>query len=98
MPDADTLMRQAHMTAHDYMLHARADIDSIFGDGYAEAHPELVGAYMQTAVRDFHTTFTVQSRETLVYALDRIADALNGENNSGVGYALEAIAGALSKK
>jgi hypothetical protein len=33
----DTLMRQASMTAWE------------FGDGYAEEHPELLGAYMQTA-------------------------------------------------
>jgi hypothetical protein len=98
MTDADTLMRQAHMTAHDYMLNARVDIDSIFGAGYAKAHPELVAAYMQTAVRDFHTTFTVHSQQTLVHAIDRIADALTGKNNSGVGYALEEIAGALSKE
>jgi hypothetical protein len=30
------------------MLRAVRKINEAFGDGYAEDHPELVGAYMQT--------------------------------------------------
>ena len=41
--------RQASMLARDYMLNARSDVDEIFGAGYAEAHPELVGACVQAA-------------------------------------------------
>ncbi len=32
------------------MQRAVADIDALFGTGYAKAHPDLVGAYMQTEV------------------------------------------------
>src|SRR6516162_4954672 len=48
-----TLMRQAQMTAHDYMAQARHDIDEVFGERYAISHPELIAAYMQTAALDF---------------------------------------------
>jgi len=37
--DYDTLLRQATMTAHDYLLHAIADIDKVLGKGYAKDHP-----------------------------------------------------------
>jgi hypothetical protein len=63
----DDLMRQACMTAHDYMLNARADIDKMFGAGHAAKHPELVAAYMNAAATDFAATFGLQS----------IADALS---------------------
>ena len=53
--DFDTLMRQASMTAHDYMLSARNSIDKLFGEGYAAEHPELVAAFMTTAASDFQT-------------------------------------------
>jgi hypothetical protein len=46
--DYDTLLRQATMTAHDYLLHAIADIDKVLGKGYAKDPPELIAAYMQT--------------------------------------------------
>lgn len=49
----DTLMRQASMTACDYMIHAVEDIDRIFGEGYAAKNPELVAAYINTAAIDF---------------------------------------------
>ncbi len=65
---ADTLMKQAMMTAHDYMNHARFDIDEMFGDGFARNNPSLVAAYMQTAAIDFAATFGLQG----------IAESLNG--------------------
>ena len=54
---AQKLMRQACMTAHDYLLHGRSDIDGQMGAGYAKAHPELLAAYMQTAALDFMAGF-----------------------------------------
>lgn len=49
------VMRQASMTANDYMLDAKAMIDAAFGTDYAYEHPELVAAFMRTAAQDFHT-------------------------------------------
>jgi hypothetical protein len=48
-PTVETLFRQASMTAHTYFHEAIEYIDKAFGEGYAEAHPELVGAFMRTA-------------------------------------------------
>ena len=69
--DAHTLMRQAWMTADDYMRNAAECIDTLFGDGYAEKHPELIGIFMQTAARDFHTAM-------MKAGMDGIADAAFG--------------------
>ncbi|KGK24271.1 hypothetical protein [Pseudomonas plecoglossicida] len=52
--DYGTLMRQAGMTATDYMIDAVDAIDRQFGEGYAKKHPELVGAFIQTAAADFN--------------------------------------------
>jgi hypothetical protein len=70
----DGAMRQAWMTAHDYMLHAKSDIDEIFGDGYATRHPELVGAYMKTAVTDYGAWVLMTQLEALVSALSAASE------------------------
>ena len=70
---AKELMRQACMTAHDYLLHGRSDIDGQMGAGYAKAHPELLAAYMQTAALDFMAGFLAKE---VGGALERIAEIL----------------------
>ena len=52
----EELMKQATMTAGFYMEEAVRRIDEKFGEGYASRHPELVGAFMRTAARDFDTS------------------------------------------
>ena len=54
--DSYEVMKQADMTAHDYMSWAIENIDRQLGDGYAINHPGLIGAYMRTAAQDFHTS------------------------------------------
>ena len=54
----DTLLSQASDTASIYMGRAIYEIDLLFGDGYAENHPELVAAFMQTAALDYHASAT----------------------------------------
>lgn len=71
MLTAQELMNQACMTAHDYMNHARSDIDAMFGAGYAAKHPELIAAYMQAAATDFLATFGSQ---TIADSIERVAD------------------------
>lgn len=73
MRDAEYFMKQAAMTAHDYMLHAKEDIDKIFGEGFAAKNPSLVAAYMQTAALDFATMFGLQN---VSESLDGIAERL----------------------
>ena len=52
--DADTLMRQAAMTADEYLRKAISAIDEAFDErGYAKKHPELIAAFMQTCAMDF---------------------------------------------
>ena len=49
----DTLFKQAPMTAHSYLINAINDLDEQFGKGYAQAHPELVAAYMNVCNHEF---------------------------------------------
>ena len=63
MIDPPQAMRQAMMTAHDYMRNAKHDIDEIFGPDTAIENPELVAAYMNAAAIDY-----------LAYTVLRIAE------------------------
>lgn len=53
MATYETLVAQASKTASEYLREAAASIDEMFGEGYSKEHPELVGAFMQTAALDF---------------------------------------------
>jgi hypothetical protein len=70
---ADDLMRQAKMTAHDYLLAAINDIDETLGQGTARKHPELIAAYIQTAAMDFAGGIIAQQIRA---GLDHIAEVL----------------------
>jgi hypothetical protein len=78
---AQELLRQAMMTAHDYMLRARCDIDEIFGPGFARDNPALVGAYMQTAARDYASGMLDNGIDHLVSAIETLAHALDQQGD-----------------
>jgi hypothetical protein len=59
------------MTAEEYMTHARTDIDAQFEEDYAAAHPELLGAYMQTAAMDYGVAIIARAIETLAAAVEK---------------------------
>lgn len=82
---AGLLMDQASMTAATYFRKAVETIDDQFGEGYAKAHPELVGAFMRTCTADFSACFTSDF-------LDKIATALGDISGS-----LSSVAGAVSE-
>jgi len=48
---------------------ARQEIDRVFGDGYAAAHPELAAVVVQTAASDW-------AAARLAVAIERVAQAL----------------------
>jgi hypothetical protein len=70
-------MRQASMTAHDYMLAAVRDIDEIFGKGYAQAHPELVGAFIQTCAIDYLASRLESQLEAIDDNIGVLSSSLN---------------------
>jgi len=80
--DAGTLMNQAVMTAKTYLIGAKKEIDDVFGDGYAEAHPELVSAFLRTCAADFGAAvagaIAQDTAESLAGAIREIADNMNG--------------------
>ena len=67
-------MEHARMSAHDSMSHARADIDALFGPGYAHANPGLVAAYITAAATAFQAGWGLQE---LALRLDGIAEAID---------------------
>jgi hypothetical protein len=71
--DPGTLMRQASMTAHDYLIAAVENIDKMFGKGYAKEHPELTGAFIQAASLDFVGASLAKS---IGEAIEGLADAV----------------------
>jgi hypothetical protein len=62
-----TLLRQASMTADEYLCEAMQCIDRRLGKGYAKAHPELIAAFIQTAAIDMGTA-------VIARAIERVAD------------------------
>jgi hypothetical protein len=69
----ETLMRQASMTADEYLNKAVTAIDRVLGDGYAKQHPELIAEFMRTAAADFNTAITAQAVQS---AGSEIAEAI----------------------
>ena len=69
-------MRQGAMTAAEYLRSAIDHIDAELGKGYAKAHPELIGAFMQTAVLDLGAATIARAVQGIDPALDGVAVAL----------------------
>jgi hypothetical protein len=78
------------MTAHDYMVNAKSDIDEMFGKDYAVKHPELVAAYMQAAAQDFHTGVIAKE---IGGAIETVGETISGALNHF--HALDGIAEAI---
>ena len=72
---AETLLRQAGMTAAEYLDNAVDEIDVKFGDGFAKEHPELVGAFMHTAALDFASAVITSAIQDLAEDLAKAKDA-----------------------
>jgi DNA-binding phage protein len=57
------------MAVEDYLNSAIDSLDRNFGKGYAQKHPELVGAYINACVREQFTPYVAN-------ALGDIADSI----------------------
>ena len=71
-------MLDASETAKHYMFKATGIIDKRFGKNYAEKHPELIGAFMQTAAIDFATGMMVKHLISITDHLSDITNQLSG--------------------
>ena len=65
--NGDTIMRQAMLSAHDYLMHAIDDVPKGAG------HTELVAAYVVASAIDYGATTIAQQIRA---GLDGIADAI----------------------
>jgi hypothetical protein len=64
-------MKQAAMTANEYLIDAIDSIDKRFGDGYAQKHPELIVGFMTTAAKDFQACLISQQLELIAKQLKK---------------------------
>ena len=69
--DADMLLKQASMTAHDYLWSAVDLIDKQFGDGFARKNPELVAQMIRAQSADFNTSIMKTRRRTFATVYGR---------------------------
>jgi hypothetical protein len=107
--DFTTMLRQAGMTAETYLIDGVVAIDKFFGKGFAKEHPELIGAFMQSAATEcarrtiaqqiragldeLGVAIDLTSRET-GKMLGAIADPLQVETFDGISGTLRDLAGA----
>ena len=89
--DFDTLMDRASATAYSYMLSTVHNIDQTFGEGYAKAHPVLVGAMVQAASLDFVGAILRQGLDNLA---NQVAESI--DYPTGLTIALDGVAAALA--
>lgn len=71
--DDRTLMLQSLKAAYSFLDGAEKVLDLKRGEGYAAAHPELVGYFMLTAALDFHARAHAGLRATVAESLDRLS-------------------------
>lgn len=74
---AGQLLAQAPDTADIFLDAAVQLIDGRFGPGYAERHPELIGAHMQTAASAYQITRLTQ---VIQEAAVMVADTICGQS------------------
>jgi hypothetical protein len=107
--DFTTMLRQAGMTAETYLIDGVAAIDKFFGKGFAKEHPELIGAFMQSAATEcagrtiaqqiragldeLGAALDLSSRET-GKMLSAIAEPLRTKTLDGISRTLRDLAGA----
>lgn len=73
--DPENPVDEAQHWMHFLMRSAVGEINSTFGDGYAKAHPELVGAYLQAGA-------TLISQKAHGSEVGRIAGSLGDVSSS----------------
>ncbi len=77
---AEHLWRQTEPTVEGYLARAVSMVDAQFGEGFAKAHPQLVGQIVSAMASDFHTSLTCKTLEQTGFAvsnaLGSIGDSL----------------------
>jgi hypothetical protein len=101
MLDAHEVMKQAGMTAHDWMLEAARFVEDRFADYPPQARATLIAAYTTAAAGDeiaMNLRGLVEAAEPLADAIDGLREPLRsdhplqGETLDGVRDALQSIA------
>lgn len=79
------IMEDGSSAAKFYLDQAIEAIDSRFGKGYSEKHPELVGSFMQAASRETHGAVIgkciQQNSEEISESLSVLTEIIVNNNN-----------------
>jgi hypothetical protein len=70
------LLNDSVSTARRYFREAVEYIETQFGKGYAEKHPELIVGFMQTASQEFNTSIMAKCVQDLNESVDDISRTL----------------------
>ena len=62
---ARIMMRQAPMTCHEWIYKGIETIDGVFGEGYAERHPELLGDFLKACGSDQEAMATLHLSDVI---------------------------------
>ena len=71
---SEDLYTQSFQTAEECFKKAVKVIDDEFGKDYSKKHPEIVGIYMQTIVKDFNTSIIGKKLQEIGDSLNYLAD------------------------
>ncbi len=74
--DWTKLAEDGGSTAINYLNTAIESIDKQFGKGYAKAHPELVGAFMQTSATEAAGMYHAKAMQEIEKKIEQISSNL----------------------
>lgn len=76
------LVRQGPLTVECYLNGAVRVINNCFGVGYAEQHPELVGAFIQACAADYTACLLTDYLSNITYALSGVEASLREQTKA----------------
>lgn len=96
LADSETLMSQAPGTVAFYMREGVEQIDRLFGDGYAKAHPELLAAFITASATDMHGAIIAGAIEAVAGTIGE--QGIRFDDIQAISNSLDAIASSIADR
>lgn len=74
--NASLAIKQAPMSAHDWLLHARETVQSLYPDASPGDQAMLAAALVDASAREFHATVQIHAADQLAVGLDCLAERI----------------------
>jgi hypothetical protein len=77
--DIDFQAKEAGYMTISWLREAVKEIDCIFGNGYAQKNPSLLGEFIQAAAIKYHASVSSNNSvfEQIIFSLDNIAESID---------------------